>query len=133
RRMSRFAARAPPRLDLAALSRALHGSDLHRVDLLTVLRARRARAVGHRPCRLGMAREQTRRPRACGNARVAGGCMKSLRPAGNLAELPSVTFGHRSLMWWGTLGFMVIEGWTVALLVAAYLYLRPNYQSWPPL
>jgi cytochrome c oxidase subunit I+III len=59
--------------------------------------------------------------------------MKALRPAGDLAQLPTVTFGHRSLMWWGTLGFMVIEGWTTALLVAAYLYLRQNYQAWPPL
>src|SRR5215212_6707713 len=59
--------------------------------------------------------------------------MKALRPAGDLAHLPTVTFGHRSLMWWGTLGFMVIEGWTIALLVGAYLYLRQNYDTWPPL
>ena len=59
--------------------------------------------------------------------------MKPLRPAGNVAELPTVTFGHRSLMWWGTVGFMTIEGWTTALLVAAYLYLRQNYDAWPPL
>ena len=36
-------------------------------------------------------------------------------------------------MWWGTLGFIVIEGWTTALLVVAYLYLRQNYETWPPL
>ena len=36
-------------------------------------------------------------------------------------------------MWWGTLGFMTIEGWTAALLVGAYLYLRQNYETWPPL
>ena len=36
-------------------------------------------------------------------------------------------------MWWGTVGFMTIEGWTIALLVAAYLYLRQNYEAWPPL
>jgi cytochrome c oxidase subunit I+III len=36
-------------------------------------------------------------------------------------------------MWWGTLGFMVIEGWTTALLIASYLYLRQNYDAWPPL
>jgi cytochrome c oxidase subunit 3 len=59
--------------------------------------------------------------------------MKALRPAGNVSELPSVTFGPRSLMWWGTLGFMTIEGWTTALLVGAYLYLRQNYDAWPPL
>jgi heme/copper-type cytochrome/quinol oxidase subunit 3 len=59
--------------------------------------------------------------------------MKPLRVAGDLAELPTVTFGPRSLMWWGTLGFMVIEGWTIAILVAAYFYLRQNYETWPPL
>jgi cytochrome c oxidase subunit III len=36
-------------------------------------------------------------------------------------------------MWWGTVGFMTIEGWTTALLVGAYLYLRQNYDAWPPL
>jgi heme/copper-type cytochrome/quinol oxidase subunit 3 len=36
-------------------------------------------------------------------------------------------------MWWATLGFMVIEGWTLALLLASYLYLRQNYEAWPPL
>jgi heme/copper-type cytochrome/quinol oxidase subunit 3 len=28
---------------------------------------------------------------------------------------------------------MVIEGWTLALLLASYLYLRQNFESWPPL
>ena len=52
---------------------------------------------------------------------------------GDLAELPTVTFGHRSLMWWGTLGFMVIEGWTLALIVAMYFYVRQNFLDWPPM
>ena len=59
--------------------------------------------------------------------------MRPLRHAGNVAELPTVVFGSRSLMWWATLGFMVIEGWTTALLVVSYLYLRQNYDAWPPL
>jgi len=59
--------------------------------------------------------------------------MKTLRPAGDVSELPTVVFGSRSLMWWATLGFMVIEGWTLALLVAAYFYLRQNFEAWPPL
>lgn len=59
--------------------------------------------------------------------------MRQLRPAGDVAELPTVTFGSKSLMWWGTLGFIVIEGWTMALLVVAYFYLRQNYETWPPL
>jgi cytochrome c oxidase subunit III len=52
---------------------------------------------------------------------------------GNVEALPTVTFGHRSLMWWGTLGFMVIEGWTLALIVAMYFYVRQNFHTWPPL
>jgi heme/copper-type cytochrome/quinol oxidase subunit 3 len=36
-------------------------------------------------------------------------------------------------MWWGTLGFMVIEGWTLALIAAGYFYLRQNFTTWPPL
>ncbi len=59
--------------------------------------------------------------------------MKSLRVAGTVGDLPTVTFGSRSLMWWGTLGFMVIEGWTTAIILAAYLYIRQNYETWPPL
>jgi heme/copper-type cytochrome/quinol oxidase subunit 3 len=59
--------------------------------------------------------------------------MKPLRPTADVSSLPSVTFGPRSLMWWGTLGYMTIEGWTIALLVGAYLYLRQNYEAWPPL
>ncbi len=59
--------------------------------------------------------------------------MKPFRPVGDVAALPTVTFGPRSLMWWGTVGFMTIEGWTTALLVGAYFYLRQNYVSWPPL
>jgi heme/copper-type cytochrome/quinol oxidase subunit 3 len=52
---------------------------------------------------------------------------------GDVTELPTVTFGHRSLMWWGTLGFMVIEGWTLALIAAMYFYIRQNFGTWPPL
>jgi len=58
--------------------------------------------------------------------------VKALRPVENVAELPTVTFGARSLMWWGTLGFMTIEGWTTAVLVVAYVYFRQNFDTWPP-
>lgn len=59
--------------------------------------------------------------------------MKRLRPLIDVSELPTVTFGPRSLMWWGTLGFATIEGWTVILLLGSYLYLRQNFGAWPPL
>jgi cytochrome c oxidase subunit III len=52
---------------------------------------------------------------------------------GNVRNLPTVTFGHRSLMWWGTLGFMTIEGWTLALIAAMYFYIRQNFLTWPPI
>lgn len=58
--------------------------------------------------------------------------MTSLRAESTAGDLPTVTFGRRSLMWWGTLGFMVIEGWTIALLVVSYLYLRQSVLQWPP-
>ena len=41
-------------------------------------------------------------------------------------------FGHRSLMWWGTLGFMAIEGTTLFICVVSYFYLRRNFPTWPP-
>jgi cytochrome c oxidase subunit 3 len=59
--------------------------------------------------------------------------VRRLRSVTDVSELPTVTFGSRSPMWWGTLGFMTIEGWTVALLLGAYLYLRQNVEAWPPL
>ncbi len=59
--------------------------------------------------------------------------MTEQREVANVAELPTVTFGSRSLMWWGTLGFMTIEGWTTGLLVVCYFYVRQNFESWPPL
>jgi cytochrome c oxidase subunit I+III len=51
---------------------------------------------------------------------------------GDVAELPTVTFGHRTLMWWGTAGFMAIEGWTLAILLAGYFYVRQNFVGLPP-
>jgi len=49
----------------------------------------------------------------------------------DVTELPTVVFGHRGLLWWGTLGFAVIESITMLLAVATYFYLRRNV-SFPP-
>jgi heme/copper-type cytochrome/quinol oxidase subunit 3 len=54
------------------------------------------------------------------------------RFSGDLAHLPSHAFGHRSLTWWGIIGFMVIEGTFFALAIATYFYLMAQEQSWPP-
>lgn len=50
----------------------------------------------------------------------------------DVSDLPTTVFGHRSPMWWGTLGFMIIEGSTLVICVAAYFYLRRNFESYPP-
>jgi cytochrome c oxidase subunit 3 len=49
----------------------------------------------------------------------------------DVTELPTVVFSHRSLMWWGTLGVMAIEGTVFALAVMAYFYLRSHQETWP--
>lgn len=54
------------------------------------------------------------------------------RFSGDLSHLPTHSFGHRSLTWWGIIGFMVIEGTFFALTIAAYFYLMSQEQSWPP-
>jgi cytochrome c oxidase subunit I+III len=50
----------------------------------------------------------------------------------DVSGLPTTAFGHRSLMWWGTWGIIVIEGTMFGLLVAAYFYLRARVETWPP-
>jgi cytochrome c oxidase subunit 3 len=58
--------------------------------------------------------------------------MKSLRVVADVSGLPRATFGHRSMMWWGTLGFIAIEGTTLFICVVSYFYLRGNFSTWPP-
>lgn len=50
----------------------------------------------------------------------------------NVRELPDVCFGPTDIMWWGTFGFVVIEGWTIVLCVVAWVYLQQNVSAWPP-
>lgn len=50
----------------------------------------------------------------------------------DVSGLPTTTFSHRSLAWWGTVGFMAIEATTLFIGVVAYFYLRRNFQTWPP-
>ncbi len=40
--------------------------------------------------------------------------------------------GSSSLTWWGTLGFMLIEGAGFSLAVAVYLFLMGISSTWPP-
>jgi heme/copper-type cytochrome/quinol oxidase subunit 3 len=57
---------------------------------------------------------------------------RPIRTTLDVSTLPTVAFGNPGLVWWGTVGFMVIEGFTLALCVASYLYLRRNFPEWPP-
>jgi heme/copper-type cytochrome/quinol oxidase subunit 3 len=50
----------------------------------------------------------------------------------DVSALPDSVFGNRDILWWGTLGFVVIEGFTLALCAMAYVYLMQNFSAWPP-
>jgi cytochrome c oxidase subunit 3 len=50
----------------------------------------------------------------------------------DVADLPTDVLGPGSLTWWGTIGFMVIEGVAFALTFAAYFFLMNQEQGWPP-
>lgn len=58
--------------------------------------------------------------------------MTTVRPSLDASTLPTTTFSHRSLAWWGTVGFMIIEGTTLFIAVVSYFYLRRNFATWPP-
>src|SRR3954470_4636350 len=58
--------------------------------------------------------------------------MRPTRAVADVRALPRTVFGHRSLMWWGTLGFIMIEGSTLFICVVSYFYLRRNFATWPP-
>lgn len=51
----------------------------------------------------------------------------------DVSGLEEYGFGHRGTSWWATVGFMVIEGTTLAICAASYLYLTRRFHSWPPL
>ena len=50
----------------------------------------------------------------------------------DLSGLPQYAYGQRSILWWGTLGFCLIEGTAFALALVAYFYLRGKVDGWPP-
>jgi heme/copper-type cytochrome/quinol oxidase subunit 3 len=54
------------------------------------------------------------------------------RPVIDVASLPEFGFGHRSLMWWSTMGVIAIEGTAFALMIVNYLYLKGRAPHWPP-
>ena len=50
----------------------------------------------------------------------------------DVAALPSYRYGSHTLMWWGTMGLIAIEGTVFALAAFAYFYVRAISDSWPP-
>src|ERR1043165_3324999 len=59
-------------------------------------------------------------------------CNATPRVAVDVSALPTYSFTQRSLMWWGTLGFIAIETAGFGLAIATYLYFAQKGQSWPP-
>jgi cytochrome c oxidase subunit 3 len=57
---------------------------------------------------------------------------RPVRVAGDLSGLPDGAMGPANVVWWGNLGFMLIEGTAFALAIGAYLYLQSRSVSWPP-
>jgi heme/copper-type cytochrome/quinol oxidase subunit 3 len=50
----------------------------------------------------------------------------------DVSRLPTEGFGVASPTWWGTIGFMLIEGSSLLLCVMAYVYLSRRSPLWPP-
>lgn len=55
-----------------------------------------------------------------------------VRVVGDVAPLPEAAFGPRSLIWWGSFGFMLLEGSGFLLAGGVYIYLASRGSSWPP-
>ena len=49
----------------------------------------------------------------------------------DVSMLPSYGFSHRSLMWWGNLGMVTIEGVAFTFMIIIYFYLRALSNAWP--
>jgi cytochrome c oxidase subunit 3 len=49
----------------------------------------------------------------------------------DVSGLPSYRFGHHSLMWWGIMGMIAIEGSVFAMTVGTYFYLWSQAPQWP--
>jgi cytochrome c oxidase subunit III len=53
------------------------------------------------------------------------------RIVGDLSELEEDGFGPRATTWWGTMGFMALEGMGFVLAAGALLYLYAVNPDWP--
>jgi cytochrome c oxidase subunit III len=58
--------------------------------------------------------------------------IRSVRFTDDVSHIPTHKFGPSSVTWWGTMGYMVIEGVAFGLAFAAYFFLMGHEQGWPP-
>jgi cytochrome c oxidase subunit 3 len=49
----------------------------------------------------------------------------------DVSQLPSYKYSHHSLMWWGLMGMIAIEGTVFALMAGVYFYLWSQAPQWP--
>ncbi len=54
------------------------------------------------------------------------------RIVGEVASLPDSGFSHRTLIWWGVIGFILIEGTAFVLAGGSYFFLMNHSTPWPP-
>lgn len=52
-------------------------------------------------------------------------------PDMDLSRVETKGFGHRVIPWWGTLGFMLIEGMGFVLAIGVFLYVPLTDPEWP--
>lgn len=50
----------------------------------------------------------------------------------DVSRLAPGAYGHRSILWWGTLGIVMIETMAFALAIGSYFFLRARVTHWPP-
>jgi cytochrome c oxidase subunit III len=61
----------------------------------------------------------------------AGGRVVKTRIELDLSGTPTEGFGHRVLPWWGTMGFIALEGMGFVLSIGMFLYIPLNDPQWP--
>ncbi|MDB5411957.1 MAG: putative cytochrome c oxidase subunit protein [Rubritepida sp.] len=54
-----------------------------------------------------------------------------LVPVRDVSHLPTYAHGPKNPLWWGNLGFIVIEGLGFLFAIAVYLYLWSQGSDWP--
>jgi cytochrome c oxidase subunit 3 len=55
-----------------------------------------------------------------------------MKIVGDVSGLPDTAFGPRNVIWWGILGFILIEGTAFVLGGGSYLFLMGHTTPWPP-